>query len=451
MNIDKEINRRIVIIGAGESGAGAAALAARQGFEVFVSDAGAIRPEYRELMDRYHVLYEEGGHTMEMILSADEIIKSPGIPDTAPVIRAIHDAQIPVISEIEFAARYTGAKKICITGSNGKTTTASLVCYMMQQAGMRVGLAGNVGKSFALQVAEENYDFYVIELSSFQLEGMYRFKADIAILLNITPDHLDRYDYSFQKYADAKMRILQNMTREEHFIFCSNDEITIRELENIVLAAQALPFSDEEKHSPGAYVEDGMFNIDFHNDIFSMPVGDLSLQGRHNIYNSMAAGIAGRVLEIRKEYIRMALTTFPGVEHRLERVLKIRDVEYINDSKATNVNSAWYALESMKTPVVWIAGGTDKGNDYSLLLGPVKEKVHTLICLGRDNSKLMKSFGELAPQCVEVHSMADAVRMAYKLSRPGDTVLLSPACASFDLFHNYEDRGQQFKQCVREL
>ena len=444
-------NNRIVILGAGESGAGAAALAVKQGFEVFVSDAGTIKPEYKHLMDDYNVLYEEGRHTMEMILSAGEIIKSPGIPDTAPVIQAALGAQIPEISEIEFAARYTDAKKICITGSNGKTTTTSLIHYMMREAGMNVGMAGNVGKSFALQVAEENYDYYVIELSSFQLEGMYRFKADIAILLNITPDHLDRYDYNFQNYIDAKMRILQNMTREEFFIFCSDDEITIRELENIVLAARTLPFSAEEKHSSGAYLENGMFNIDFQNKIFSMPVSDLSLKGRHNLYNSMAAGIGGHVLEIRKEFIRKALTTFPDVEHRLERVLKIRDVEYINDSKATNVNSAWYALESMKTPVVWIAGGTDKGNDYSLLLDLAKEKVHTLICLGKDNSKLIGSFGRVVPQYIEVRSMADAVMAAYKLSKPGETVLLSPACASFDLFHNYEDRGQQFKQYVREL
>jgi len=330
-------NKRIVIIGAGESGAGAAVLATKQGFEVFVSDAGAIKPEYRQLLDKYNVLYEEGLHTMEMILSADEIIKSPGIPDTTAVIQAIHEKQIPVISEIEFAARYTNAKKICITGSNGKTTTSSLIYYMMLQAGMNVGLAGNVGKSFALQVAEENYDFYVIELSSFQLEGMYRFKADIAILLNITPDHLDRYDYNLQKYAAAKMRILQNTTEQDYFIFCSDDEITIRELENIVIAAQRLPFSVEEKHSPGAYIEDGLLNIDFNSCSFSMPFSDLSLGGRHNIYNSMAAGIAGRVLDIRNEFIRKALTTFPGVEHRLEKVLKIRDVEYINDSKATNV------------------------------------------------------------------------------------------------------------------
>jgi len=444
-------NNRIIILGAGESGAGAAVLATKQGFEVFVSDAGAIKQEYRQLLDKYNVLYEEGVHTMEMILSADEIIKSPGIPDTAVVMQAVIEAQIPVISEIEFAARYTDAKKICITGSNGKTTTASLIYYMMQQAGMNVGLAGNVGKSFALQVAEENYEYYVIELSSFQLEGMYRFKADIAILLNITPDHLDRYDYNFQKYADAKMRILQNMTKKEYFIFCSDDEITIRELENIVHAAQKLPFSVEERQSPGAYLEDGMFNIDYRDNVFSMPVSDLSLAGRHNIYNSMAAGIAGRVLEIRNEFIRLALSTFPGVEHRLEKVLKIRDVEYINDSKATNVNSAWYALESMTTPVVWIAGGTDKGNDYSLLLDLVKEKVQALICLGKDNSKLVKSFGNVVPQYVEVTSMDDAVKAAYKLSKPGDTVLLSPACASFDLFENYEDRGRQFKERVREL
>jgi UDP-N-acetylmuramoylalanine--D-glutamate ligase len=280
---------------------------------------------------------------------------------------------------------------------------------------------------------------------------MFQFKADIAILLYITPDHLDRYDYSLQKYADAKMRILQNMTGDEYFIFCSDDEITIRELKNIVLTAQALPFSTGEKHSPGAYLENDTFNIDFQNSVFSIPVSDLSLKGRHNIYNSMAAGIAGRVLEIRKEFIRLALTTFSGVEHRLEKVLKIRDVEYINDSKATNVNSAWYALESMTTPVVWIAGGTDKGNDYSELLNMVREKVHALICLGMDNNKLVKNFGNVVPQCIEVQSMEDAVKAAYRLSKPGDTVLLSPACASFDLFDNYEDRGRQFKQCVREL
>jgi len=444
-------NKRIAIIGAGESGAGAAVLATKQGFEVFVSDAGAIKPEYRQLLDKYNVLYEEGVHTMEMILSADEIIKSPGIPDTTDVIQAIYEARIPIISEIEFATRYTNAKKICITGSNGKTTTSSLIYYMMKQAGMNVGLAGNVGKSFALQVAEENYDFYVIELSSFQLEGMFRFKADIAILLNITPDHLDRYDYNFQKYASAKTRILQNMTKDEYFIFCSDDEITIRELENIVSVAQRLPFSVEEKHSPGAYLEDNLLNIDFNNTIFSMPFSDLSLGGRHNIYNSMAAGIAGRVLDIRNDFIRKALTTFPGVEHRLEKVLKIRDVEYINDSKATNVNSAWYALESMKTPVVWIAGGTDKGNDYSQLFDMVKDKVRALICLGIDNSKLVESFGNVVPQYVEVNSMGDALKEAYKLSKPGDTVLLSPACASFDLFNNYEDRGNQFKECVKDL
>ena len=444
-------NKRIVILGAGESGAGAAVLAAKQGFDVFVSDAGAIKPEYKQLLEKHKISFEEGGHAMEIITMADEIIKSPGIPDTAPVIQAVFEAQIPIISEIEFAARYTNAKKICITGTNGKTTTTSLIYYMMQQAGMNVGLAGNVGKSFALQVAEENYDYFVLELSSFQLEGMYRFKADIAILLNITPDHLDRYDGNLKKYAETKMRILQNMTRKEYFIFCSDDEITIGELENIVLAAQRLPFSAKEKYSPGAYLENESVNIDFRNDVFSMPINDLSIYGRHNVYNSMAAGIAGRALEIKNEFIRLALTTFSGVEHRLEKVLKIRDVEYINDSKATNVNSAWYALECMTTPVVWIAGGTDKGNDYSMLLDLVKEKVHALICLGKDNSKLIKYFDGIAPQIVEAQSMADALKKAYKLSKPGYTVLLSPACASFDLFENYEDRGQQFKQCVREL
>ncbi len=444
-------NKRIVILGAGESGAGTAVLATKQGFEVFVSDTGTIKPVYKQLLDSHFVLYEEGGHSLGLILSAGEIIKSPGIPDSAPVVQAAFNAGIPVISEIEFASRYTQAKKICITGSNGKTTTTSLIYYMMRQAGMNVGMAGNVGKSFALQVAEENYDYYVIELSSFQLEGMHQFKADIAILLNITPDHLDRYDYTFQKYINAKMRILQNLTREEYFIFCSDDEITIRELENIVLTAQALPFSTEKKHSPGVYLENNLLNIDFGNNIFSIPVDDLSIKGRHNIYNSMAAGITGRVLDIRKEHIRTALSTFPGVEHRLEHVLRIKDVEYINDSKATNINSAWYALESVKTPVVWIAGGTDKGNDYSELNDLVKEKVHALVCLGKDNSKLVNAFSEIVPQYTEVQSMADAVKAAYSMASPGDTVLLSPACASFDLFENYEDRGRQFKKYVREL
>jgi UDP-N-acetylmuramoylalanine--D-glutamate ligase len=444
-------NKRIVVLGAGESGTGAAILATQQGFAVFVSDSGVIKPKYRELLDKHLILYEAGNHSMDLILSAGEIIKSPGIPDNSPVMQAILRAKIPVISEIEFASRYTQAKKICITGSNGKTTTTSLIYYMMRQAGMNVGMAGNVGKSFALQVAEENFDYYVLELSSFQLEGMHRFKADIAILLNITPDHLDRYDHSFQKYINAKMRILQNMTKEEYFIFCSDDEITIRELENIVLAAQSLPFSAKTIQSPGAWMENNRIHVDFRDDLFSMPLTDLSLKGRHNVYNSMAAGIAGRVLDIRKEDIRTALSTFSGVEHRLERVLKIRDVVYINDSKATNVNSTWYALESMETPVVWIAGGTDKGNDYNELLHLVKDKVHALICLGADNSKLIKAFGGIVPWHVEVKSMADAVKEAYCVARAGDTVLLSPACASFDLFNNYEDRGKQFKQYVREL
>jgi UDP-N-acetylmuramoylalanine--D-glutamate ligase len=446
----EKVNKRIVILGAGESGVGAAILATKQGFAVFVSDSGNIKPKYKDLLDKHLILFEEGVHSLDMILEATEVIKSPGIPDTTPAVQAILQAKIPIISEIEFASRYTQAKKICITGSNGKTTTTTLIYYMMQQAGLNVAMAGNVGKSFALQVAEEDFDYYVLELSSFQLEGMLQFKADIAILLNITPDHLDRYAHNLQNYVNAKMRILQNMTKEEYFIFCSDDEITIRELENIVFAVQALPFSTETNLSQCAYLNDDWLNIDFHKDIFSMSVSDLSLKGRHNIYNSMAAGIAGRVLDIRKEHIRKALSTFPGVEHRLERVLKIRDVTYINDSKATNINSTWYALESMETPVVWIVGGTDKGNDYSVLSKLVKEKVHTMICLGVDNSKLVAAFGEIVAY-IEVQSMADAVKFAYQAAHAGDTVLLSPACASFDLFNNYEDRGTQFKQYVREL
>ncbi|MDR3094284.1 MAG: UDP-N-acetylmuramoyl-L-alanine--D-glutamate ligase [Bacteroidales bacterium] len=446
-------NKRIVILGAGESGVGAAILATRLGFDVFVSDSGIIKAKYKMKLDEHLILFEEGVHSMEMILSADEIIKSPGIPDSSPVMQEVLRAKIPVISEIEFASRYTTAKKICITGSNGKTTTTTLIYYMMQQAGMNVGMAGNVGKSFALQVAEENFDYYVLELSSFQLEGMHQFKADIAIILNITPDHLDRYDHNLQNYVNAKMRILQNMTKNEYFIFCSDDEITIRELEHIVLAAQELPFGIDAKPLPnsGAFLDNGQLNIRFRQEVFSMPVNELSLKGKHNIYNSMAAGIAGRVLDIRKEHIRTALSSFPGVEHRLEKVLKIKDVAYINDSKATNINSTWYALECMETPVVWIAGGTDKGNDYSALTDLVKAKVHSMICLGVDNHKLIEAFGDIVPLYVEVQSMEDAVKAAYNMATSGDTVLLSPCCASFDLFNNYEDRGTQFKKYVREL
>lgn len=444
--------KRIVVLGGGESGVGSAILAQKHGFDVFLSDLSTIKPKYKEILQKYGITWEEGKHTTELILNADEVIKSPGIPDKAPLVKELHNKGIPVISEIEFAGRYTTAKMICITGSNGKTTTTSLIYYMMKKAGLNVGLAGNIGQSFALQVAENNFDYYVIELSSFQLDGMYTFKADIAILLNITPDHLDRYDYKMQNYVESKFRITQNLTEEECFIFCSDDEVTMEQLSKIVLRAQQLPFSQEKKENQIAFIENNSILINYNNNNdFSMSIQDLALKGRHNVYNSMAAGIAGKVLNIRNEVIRESLSAFQGVEHRLEHVLKIRGVQYINDSKATNVNSTWYALESMTTPVVWIAGGTDKGNDYSSLIPLAKEKVKAIVCLGIDNSKIHKVFKDVVEIIVDTHSAKDAVQQAYRLSQPGDTVLLSPACASFDLFENYEDRGRQFKEAVRYL
>lgn len=443
--------KRIVVLGAAESGLGAAILAQKKGFDVFVSDSGIVKPKYKETLDIYALDYEEGQHTEELILNADEVIKSPGIPDKAPVIKKIRERNIPVISEIEFAGRYTGAKKICITGSNGKTTTTTLLYHMLRKAGLNVGLAGNVGKSFAWSVAEDDFDYYVIELSSFQLDGMYDFRADIAILLNITPDHLDRYDYNLQNYINSKFRITQNLTKDQFFIFCSDDDVTIRELEKIVITSQKLPFSVKHIHRPGAYVDNNHMIINYQEDDFSISLDELALKGRHNTYNSMAAGIAAKVLEIRKEVIRESLTDFQGVEHRLEPVLKIHGVDYINDSKATNVNSTWYALECQSSKIVWIAGGLDKGNDYSELYDLVREKVKALVCLGKDNSKLINAFEGVAPQIVDTHSINEAVKAAYKLAKNGDVVLLSPACASFDLFDNYEDRGRKFKEAVREL
>ncbi len=443
--------KRIVILGGGESGAGAAVLAQKQGFDVFLSDMSQIKPRYREWLQRYKIPFEEGKHTEELILNADEVIKSPGIPDKATIVVKIREKGIPVISEIEFAGRYTNAFTVCITGSNGKTTTTSLIYHMMQKAGLNVGLAGNIGNSFAYQVAECNYDYYVIELSSFQLDGIYSFKPDIAILLNITPDHLDRYDYKMQNYVESKFRITRNLSEDDCFIFCSDDAVTVDQLKKIVLRAQQLPFSQRIKENQTAWLEEMDMFINYNNSDFSMSINDLSLKGKHNVYNSMAAGIAGQVLNIRKEVIRESLSDFQGVEHRLEPVLTVRGVKYINDSKATNVNSAWYALESMTTPVVWIAGGIDKGNDYSELMDLVKQKVKALICLGVDNSKLHAAFDGVVPVIVDATSAEEAVQQAYKLSSPGDTVLLSPACASFDLFENYEDRGRKFKAAVRML
>lgn len=447
-----EKRERIVILGAGESGTGSAILAKMKGYDVFVSDSGRIKPVYREMLDDHGIHHESGSHTDRLILNADEIIKSPGIPESTPIIKAIRKKGIRIISEIEFAGRFTNARKICITGSNGKTTTTSLIHHMMRKAGLNVGMAGNVGKSFAYQVARENYDFYVLELSSFQLDGMYEFKADIAILLNITPDHLDRYDYDLQNYVDSKFRITQNLTEDEYFVFCSDDEITIKELERIVSKAEQLPFAYRKKNNEVAWVDyDENMHIEYDDVDFSMSVEDLALKGRHNTYNSMAAGIAGNVLKIRNEVIREALMDFQGVEHRLEQVMKVHGINFINDSKATNVNSTWYALESIKGNVVWIAGGVDKGNNYGELFNLVENKVKAMICLGKDNSRLREAFGSRVGTIVETESMEEAVKTAYYLSQNEDTVLLSPACASFDLFENFEDRGRQFKAAVKRL
>lgn len=446
-----EAKKRIVVLGGGESGVGAAVLATKQGFDVFLTDAGKIKPKYKEILSKYKIPWEENNHTTELILNAKEVIKSPGIPERVPIVQEIIRKGIPVISEIEFAGRYTNAKKICITGSNGKTTTTTLIYHMLKLAGLNVGLAGNVGQSFAMQVAEQNYDYYVIELSSFQLDGMYNFKADIAILLNISPDHLDRYDYKMENYVKSKFRITQNLSEDECFIFCSDNDVTTEHLKEIVVKAEMLPFSQEKTEDQTAYLIDQLMQINYHNSDFDISIDDLSIKGRHNVYNSMAAGITGHVLNIRKDIIRESLITFQGVEHRLEPVFKVRGVQYINDSKATNVNSAWYALECMKAPVVWIAGGQDKGNDYSELFDLVKEKVKAIVCLGLDNAKLHQTFSEMVPVMVDANSASDAVMQAYNLSEPGDVVLLSPACASFDLFENYEDRGRQFKESVRNL
>jgi UDP-N-acetylmuramoylalanine--D-glutamate ligase len=442
---------RAVILGAAESGVGAAILARKQGFDVFISDFGTIKEKYRkELTDRQFD-FEEGHHSEEKILNADLVIKSPGIPEKAPIIVRLKEKGVPVISEIEFAGRYTSAKKICITGSNGKTTTTLLTYHMLEKAGYNVGLAGNVGQSFAWQVAEKEFDYYVIELSSFQLDGMFDFKADIAVLLNITPDHLDRYNYNMQNYIDSKFRITQNQTADDVFIWCSDDPVLKLEMEKRNIAAHCVPFGLGLPPAEGAGVIDNNMIINWKQNILTMSILDIALQGNHNTYNSMAAGISGMAVNIRNEMVRESMADFKGVEHRLERFLKVHGIEFINDSKATNINSTWYALESMSQPTVWIVGGIDKGNDYAQLTELVKKKVKAIVCLGKDNSKIMEAFKHIGIDMVETKSMADAVRSAYYLARNGDTVLLSPACASFDLFENYEDRGYQFKNAVKEL
>ena len=443
--------KRIVILGAGESGAGAAVLAKKQGFDVFVSDFGEIKDHYKQLLDNHHIPWEEKQHSEKLILNAGEVIKSPGIPDKAPIVKKLIEKKIPVISEIEFAGRYTDAKMICITGSNGKTTTTMLIYHILKDAGLNAGLAGNVGESLALQVAEKDFDYYVLELSSFQLDGMKEFKADIAILLNIMPDHLDRYDYEFQKYIDSKFKIIQNQTSKDSFIFWNDDPVIQQELKKRKIQSTLYPFSLEREEKTKAFIENNLLIINTLNNLFTMPSAELSLQGIHNTYNSMAAGLAASIVNVRKENIRQSLQDFQGVEHRLEYVATVKDVKYINDSKATNVNSCWYALQSMRTQVVLILGGTDKGNDYSEIEELVKEKVTGLIFLGVDNEKLHQFFDGKVEKIVDVQSMEECVKEAYKMANPRQTVLLSPCCASFDLFKNYEDRGKQFKACVRNL
>jgi len=441
----------IVILGAGESGTGSAILAQKKGFGVFVSDSGVIKEKYKQILNQYGIGFEEGTHSEEKILGAGLVIKSPGIPETAPLIQKIRAKGIKIISEIEFAGRYTNAKTVCITGSNGKTTTTLLTYHILKAAGLNVGLAGNVGESFARQVAENNFDYYVIELSSFQLDGMYDFKAHIAVLLNITPDHLDRYGYNMQNYVDSKFRVVQNQGPGDYFVYCSDDEIINEEIKKRDIKAIKLPFTLSEPIGQGAGISDGKIVIRLNQNQFSMSILDLTLQGKHNSYNSMAAGIASMVFQIRNDRLRESLSDFKGVEHRLERFLTVHGIDFINDSKATNINSTWYALESINKPIVWIVGGIDKGNDYSMLSDLVKKKVKAIVCLGKNSSKIHAAFEKTIGNMVDVYSMPDAVKSAYYLARNGDVVLLSPACASFDLFENYEDRGLQFKRSVRDL
>lgn len=442
--------KRIVILGAGESGAGAAVLAQKQGFDTFVSDMSQIKDKYKNMLNERGIQWEEGKHTEELILNADEIIKSPGIPNDAPMILKLKAQGTPIISEIEFAGRYTNAKMICITGSNGKTTTTSLIYHIFKKAGLNVGLAGNIGQSLAYQVAECNYDYYVIELSSFQLDNMYKFHANIAVLMNITPDHLDRYNYELQNYVDAKFRIIQNQTNEDAFIFWNDDPVIQRELHKYGIHGQYYPFAEKKEEGAAAFVEQN--KLYFTRPIaFNMEQEELALTGTHNLFNSMAAGISANIAGIRNECIREALSDFKGVEHRLEKVARVRGVEYINDSKATNVNSCWYALQSMKTKTVLILGGKDKGNDYNEIAKLVKEKCSGLIFLGLHNEKLHAFFDSFGLPIVDVQSMQDAVNAAYQMAQKGETVLLSPCCASFDLFKSYEDRGDQFKACVNKL
>jgi UDP-N-acetylmuramoylalanine--D-glutamate ligase len=445
-------NKNLVILGAGESGVGAAVLGLKTGWNVFVSDFGKIKPSFQEELNELGVKWEQEQHSETEILKADLVIKSPGIPEKAPIIKKLREQGVKVISEIEFAGYYTNAKMICITGSNGKTTTTMLTYHTFKKAGLNVGLAGNVGKSLAKQVAEEKFEYYILELSSFQLDDMYEFKADIAILLNITPDHLDRYNYEMQNYVDAKFRITQNQTTTDYFIYNADDEVIVKEIEKRIIPSQRIPFSIQKELPNGAYLnnETKQLIINIKNQ-FTMSIHDLALKGKHNVQNSLASGLASRLVDIRKETIRDSFSDFVNVEHRLEFVAKVHGIEFINDSKATNVNSTWFALESMEKPTVWIVGGVDKGNNYDELKDLVKEKVKAIICLGTENQKIKESFAGVVETIVEAKSALEAVAFGYQLAKKDETVLLSPACASFDLFENYEDRGNQFKAAVRQL
>ncbi len=443
---------KIVVLGAGESGVGSAILAKQQGFDVFVSDQGKIAEKYKNDLLHHEIEFEEGKHSIQIINQASEIIKSPGIPDNISLILDLKEKGINVVSEIEFAGQYTDAFMICITGSNGKTTTTLLTYHILKTAGLKVGLAGNVGQSFARQVAEESHEYYVLELSSFQLDGMFKFKANIAVLMNITPDHLDRYDYKFENYAASKFRILQNQTSEDAFVYCMDDEVIQNYLQQTNLNQQCYPFTlKNELKEDGAFLRDNEIEINIHTNTFNMTLEELALQGKHNVHNSMAASISAKLIGIRKDTIKKCLADFQNVEHRLEFVSSISGVDFVNDSKATNVNSSWYALESMQSEVVWIAGGIDKGNDYEILRSLVKEKVKAIVCLGKDNLKLHRAFAGDVENIVDADSAKSAVEAAMSLAKNGDSVLLSPACASFDLFENYEDRGNQFKEAVNGL
>ena len=445
------MSKRIVVLGGAESGTGAAVLAKLQGFDVFLSDMSNIAPAFVNTLNDYVIAFEQGQHTADLICNATEIIKSPGIPNKAPIIQQIIALQIPIISEIEFASRYTNAKMIAITGTNGKTTTTLLTYHLLKNAGLNVGLAGNVGNSFAMQVATKKFDYYVLELSSFMLDDMFDFKADIAILTNITPDHLDRYDYQMQKYVNSKFRITQNQTASDYFIYCKDDEVIQAALASQQIDSTMIPFSIAEDLAYGASISNQHLNIKLKQNTFTMTIQELALQGKHNLYNSMASGVAAKLLDIRNETLKQSMSDFKNAPHRLEHVARIQGIEFINDSKATNVNATWFALESINTPIIWIAGGVDKGNDYSMLTQLVKDRVRAIVCLGTDNSKIHEAFGNVVDIIVNTASATEAAEVSYHLGKKGDTVLLSPACASFDLFKNYEDRGQQFMDAVKEL